>query len=89
MKYINANVILPKQLLQEIQKYVDGETLYIPKKQAKHQKWGTISGTRKRLDERNEQIRSAFANGTSIEALAAQYYLSPETIKKIVYRSRV
>lgn len=31
MSYINANEILPKELISEIQKYVNGVNLYIPK----------------------------------------------------------
>ena len=31
MSYINANDILPKELINEIQKYVQGVNLYIPK----------------------------------------------------------
>ncbi|NRZ93782.1 hypothetical protein [Clostridium beijerinckii] len=30
MKYINAADVLPKELLNEILNYVDGELLYIP-----------------------------------------------------------
>ncbi|MEY9971170.1 hypothetical protein ABH966_001536 [Lysinibacillus sp. RC46] len=30
MAYKKASVILPKELLLEIQKYVQGETIYIP-----------------------------------------------------------
>jgi hypothetical protein len=29
MKYVKANTILPKKLIVEIQKYVQGETIYI------------------------------------------------------------
>ena len=32
MKYKNAGAILPSRLIEEIQKYVQGEILYIPKK---------------------------------------------------------
>lgn len=32
MKYKNAGAILPSKLIEEIQKYVQGEFLYIPKK---------------------------------------------------------
>ncbi len=39
MKYKNAQDIFPDELLKEIQKYADGETIYIPKIQAKKQ-WG-------------------------------------------------
>ena len=31
MKYINAAEVLPETLLKELQSYVDGELLYIPK----------------------------------------------------------
>lgn len=85
MKYINAQKVLPEKLIVEIQKYVQGETLYIPKPENNYQKWGTSSGSRKRLDERNASIREAFVKGALIEQLAQEYYLSVETIKKIVY----
>ncbi|KAA0543160.1 hypothetical protein FZW96_20750 [Bacillus sp. BGMRC 2118] len=85
MKYMNATKVLPKTLLIEIQKYVQGETLYIPKPEKDYQKWGTSSGGRQLLDQRNKDIRNSFMNGSTINQLANEYYLSVETIKKIVY----
>lgn len=85
MAYIKATAILPEKLLLEIQKYVQGETLYIPKSEKVHKKWGSRSGTRKLIDNRNKAIKEAFKNGLSIEQLAKEYFLSIETIKKIVY----
>ncbi|WP_449539686.1 CD3324 family protein [Ferdinandcohnia sp. Marseille-Q9671] len=85
MKYINANKVLPEKLIIEIQKYVQGDTLYIPKLETEYKKWGTSSGGREKLDRRNENIRKAFMNGSDIQQLADEYYLSTETIKKIVY----
>lgn len=85
MAYVKANVILPEKLISEIQKYVQGETIYIPKLATTHQKWGTRSGTRKLIDERNISMKIAFQNGASIDQLASEYHLSIETIKKIVY----
>jgi DNA-binding NarL/FixJ family response regulator len=82
---MNANKVLPETLIIEIQKYVQGETLYIPKQEKKRLKWGTSSGGRRMLDRRNETIRRSFVNGSSIEQLAEEFYLSTETIKKIVY----
>ena len=35
MKYINAADILPEVLVQEIQKYVNGQIIYIPQKDKK------------------------------------------------------
>ncbi|RTR33074.1 hypothetical protein EKG37_08415 [Robertmurraya yapensis] len=83
MKYTNATQVLPEKLIMEIQKYVQGETLYIPKQE--YQKWGTSSGGRRMLDRRNASIRNSFSNGSSIQQLAKEYHLSTETIKKIVY----
>ncbi|MEK4030618.1 MULTISPECIES: CD3324 family protein [Bacillaceae] len=85
MKYVKATAILPEQLIIEIQKYVQGETIYIPKPKTAYQKWGSRSGGRKFIDDRNAAIRRAFQNGEMIERLADEYCLSVETIKKIVY----
>ena len=35
MKYKNASHVLPDELLKEIQKYVEGEAIYIPKQEEK------------------------------------------------------
>lgn len=85
MTYVNAHNILPEELVVEIQKYVQGETLYIPKHEDKFKKWGETSGNRKRLDRRNASIRENFVQGATIEELARVNYLAVETIKKIVY----
>lgn len=49
MSYINAANILPKELLIEVQKYIQGETLYIPAQQSTRKKWGSVSGIQKQL----------------------------------------
>lgn len=85
MKYINATEILPIDLLNEIQKYIAGEMLYIPQPEGTKSPWGARSGTRKEIIERNIQIKSEKENGKSIEELMAKYNLSYDTIKKIVY----
>ena len=76
---------LPENLIREIQKYVQGETIYIPKPKTSYNKWGTRSGGKKRIEERNLSIKEAFRSGRRIDALADDYFLSIETIKKIVY----
>lgn len=40
MKYTNAKSILPEELLTLIQDYIDGEYLYIPRKQENQKSWG-------------------------------------------------
>jgi len=86
MKYQNADAIFPASLLAEIQKYVqDGGMLYIPKAKDSRKKWGENTGYRRYIAERNEIILDKFRVGDSIDNLAAEYNLSIETVKKIVY----
>ncbi|TYR78865.1 hypothetical protein FZC66_17715 [Priestia megaterium] len=85
MAYIKATAILPEKLISEIQKYIQGETIYIPKPKTSHQRWGTRSGTRKLIDDRNASIKREFKNGRTINQIAYEHHLSIETIKKIVY----
>ncbi|WML48626.1 CD3324 family protein [Neobacillus sp. PS3-34] len=85
MKYMKASAVLPEKLIMEIQKYVQGETIYIPKPESTRAKWGAKSGGRRLIDSRNVAIRNAFEDGRAIHELADDYFLSIETIKKIVY----
>lgn len=84
MKYVNAAEVLPEKLLKQIQTYIDGEVLYIPKVSNKLG-WGTVSGSRLFYRERNKEIQRLYKEGYSMEALAKKYNLACSTIKKIVY----
>lgn len=85
MKYTNAAEILPSGLLREIQRYIEGELLYIPKSESK-QEWGAVSGSKRFYSERNSRIRELFYGGISIRELAEKFGLSGSTIKKIIYQ---
>ena len=97
MKYRNASEILPDPLLKELQKYAGGETLYVPAA-GERKAWGEGSGTRRYYAERNEEIRQKYRRGVNpgspedqrssgvvIDSLAAEYGLSEERVRKIVY----
>lgn len=86
MNYISANDILPDKLLQEVQKYVQGKSIYIPAPEDCRKKWGQLSGQRDYLHQRNMLIKQSFRQGISVAQLAQTYWLSEETIKKIVYK---
>lgn len=88
MKNVKAEIVLPEALLEEIQQYVQGENLYIPKPKHTYRKWGTCNGGRKEIDDRNMKMIQAYRQGSSISKLADEYYLSVETVKKIVYGNR-
>lgn len=84
MKYVNASEILPKELLNQIKCYAAGKLLYIPTDTEK-KAWGEKTGARAGYSARNNAIKAGFSKGTAVEALANEYYLTPETIKKIIY----
>ena len=87
MKYRNARDVFPEKLLKQIQKYVSGETIYIPAG-AEKKDWGETSGYQQYIRERNAAIRGAFRDGSTIDALADRYSLSYDTIKRIVYSKK-
>ena len=88
MKYENAKDILPASLLEEVQKYAEGKAIYIPKRE-KAKGWGEASGYREKLNKRNAVICSRYAAGAGILELAEEFFLSPESIKKIVYGKKI
>lgn len=87
MKYQSAQNLLPKALLEEIQKYVEGDIIYIPVKQSSRKKWGTQTGIRKELYRRNKKIQMEYQQGKAIAQLAEEYHLSQNTIRNIIYRA--
>lgn len=84
MKYENAKDMLPPELLLQVQKYAAGKLLYIPQKE-EPKAWGSVSGSRQKLLKRNQRIFNEYVGGKGIGELAEQYFLSMDSIKKIVY----
>ncbi|WP_058303035.1 CD3324 family protein [Gorillibacterium timonense] len=80
--------VLPAHLLQEVQRYIQGELMYIPTRSNNRKKWGESSGAASYYDVRNKRIRDSFHDGARIGQLAEQFGLSTDTIKKIVYTKR-
>ena len=87
MGYRNAQEIFPEGLLKQIQRYVSGETIYIPAGEER-KAWGETSGYQRYIRERNESIRRDFSEGLSIEELMEKYALSYDSIKRIVYNRK-
>jgi len=88
MGYKNAAELLPPNLLEDLQKYFSGGIIYVPKTSQKAA-WGELSGSRRDIDNRNRDIRLLFKSGVRVGQLSEQYFLSEETIKKIVYTKKV
>lgn len=85
MKYFKADEVLPTTLLAELQKYVPSGLLYISAPKKDHKKWGEYTGSRQITANRNMQIKQRFKASEGIEQLSSSFYLSVESIKKIVY----
>jgi hypothetical protein len=85
MSYLNADELLPPELLKEVQSYIQGSLVYIPRQGEKRLGWGALSGARDSFDRRNKAIREAKALGRRVDELADEYGLSPGGIRKILY----
>ena len=85
MSYVNADDVLPKDLIGEIQKYVDGQLIYIPRKDENSLSWGEKNGTKEKLAERNQTIVSHYYSGKTIAELSEMYYLSGKRILGIIH----
>lgn len=81
MSYINAKSVLPKEMIEEIQKYVNGINLYIPKVP---EATNIFSSYKIELYRRNQEIYELFLQGEKVSKLAAKYYLSDKSIYRIL-----
>ena len=76
------------ELVAIIQQYIDGEYIYIPRKETTRKKWGTDTSTRKDLLERNNRIYEDYQNGILVSDLVEKYYLSLKSIQRILLQEK-
>jgi Mor family transcriptional regulator len=88
MSYSNARDIFPNEVLEVIQNYIDGEYIYIPKKEENKIAWGELTKSKNELLKRNTSIYEDYLKGMSTQLLSEKYYLSPKTIQRIVLEKR-
>ena len=84
MSYTRANDILPYSLLCAVQQYIDGECMYVPRKETTRLPWGARTQTRKALQQRNREIQAKRQEGYSVAELSEHYFLSAKAIYKIL-----
>ncbi len=87
MSYIKAENVLPRELIETIQQYVDGKLIYIPCKEK--QEWGSATSARVFFRERNERIYETYKSGMSIQDLAHCFSLSEKSIQRILRDQRL
>ena len=66
MKDSNIEEILPKELLFEIQQYVQGQSLYIPKLKENYKNWGDNTQSKSITSIRNGKIRRFFKHRSAV-----------------------
>lgn len=84
MGYKNAKCVLPQQVLQAVQEFIDGEYLYIPRKEECRKQWGETTSSRERLLARNREIAAGRRSGVTVPELAERHYLSVKAVYKIL-----
>lgn len=82
MGYKKGARILPSELIEQIQEYVDGEAVYIPRKSSRRKRWGESTEVADALKKRNEEIYRKYKNGISVKELSEQYYISTQGYTK-------
>ena len=88
MRYQRANEILPEELVELIQNYIDGEYVYIPRKQENKRTWGEGTGAREERKRRDRSIYKDYVSGFCVKVLAERYYLSEKSIQRIVLQEK-
>ena len=89
MSYIKADDVLPQSIIKIIQQYIDGENIYIPKKDGSRVDWGSKTGAKNELRRRNILIYREYMNGEKTSVLESRYFLSDKTIQRIVREMRI
>ena len=88
MSYKRAEHILPAEIIELIQNYVDGESIYIPRKDNNRREWGERTNIRNELDTRNQQIYDDYQKGYEIIELVKKHFLSEKSIQCIILKMK-
>ncbi|WP_019850849.1 CD3324 family protein [Desulfitobacterium sp. PCE1] len=89
MSYIKAADVLPKEIIDLIQKYIDGEYVYIPRKESNRKAWGENTKGKEMILFRNMEIYEKYTEGMPVGHLSETYYLSPKSIQKIIAKFKL
>lgn len=73
MGYIRAEEVLPIEIIELIQQYVDGTNVYIPRKEGNRVTWGNANSTKEKLHNRNRNIYRDYLEGYKVNELAEKY----------------
>ncbi len=88
MRYIRAQDVLPAELLDQLQRYVDGAYLYIPRREENRLAWGQRTNSKAETAGRNQEIYRRAQTGETAAQLAEAYFLTEKTIRRILSEER-
>lgn len=88
MSYVKAQCVLPREILELVQEYAEGQYLYIPKKDENRKSWGTNTNFKHEVKLRNRAIYTRYISGCSTSELAEEFYLSTKSIQRIVLQEK-
>lgn len=88
MRYARAQDILPAELLTQLQQYIDGCYLYIPRKEENRLSWGERTHSKRETALRNAAILQHAEEGKTAAELAEAYFLTEKTIRRILLEER-
>lgn len=88
MSYQKAENILPQEIIEVIQKYIDGSYIYIPRKGSNRKMWGENTLAKKETHLRNQTIYEKYQNGFTVEMLSQEFYLSEKSIYRIIHQAK-
>ena len=82
MSYIKAEMILPQDLIEAIQQYVSGKSIYIPSKEKLD--WGSQTHSKQYFASRNKNICNEYENGLTVTDLSKKYSLSEKSVYRVL-----
>ncbi len=86
MKYKKASDVLPAELVNTIQDYIQGEYIYIPRREKKYN--SKVTAYQRELQKRDANIYLKVLEGMTKKDLAVKYNLSRSSIRRIVLEQR-
>ena len=89
MGYVRAEDILPKEILELVQQYADGQTIYVPRKSECHKSWGAGTETKNSLMLRNSKMYEEYKKGTTIRELSERYFLTEKSVQRIIRNLKI
>ena len=88
MRYIRAQDVLPADLLNQLQQYVDGAYLDSPRREENRLAWGQRTNSKSETAGRNREIYRRALAGETAAQLAEAYFLTEKTIRRILLEER-